>query len=191
MEDTWRHIASKLQRCVKAKHIKGIEKRLHSPALLERWPWNHLEIQRHNSSCNIDAKVYKFRRNMLLSSPSAVEKIVSKSQNRFQWNESSASYILTIRRIDTGVDVKDSEATLQRALFSNAFDSSHRKKKLETITSIWSLKRNCFCYNDALQITKKNDLLSWWWHQVFEHCWWGHALAPYLLIICLDFIHQA
>ena len=101
---------------------------------------------------------------------------------------------------------KNPEATLACILFSKAFDSIHRRM-MEQIpltyscrTSLWQKlflwedsQRNNFCHNDVLQEYESNgsfiqcdtdfiDIIT----EVFQ----GNTLAPYLFIICFDYIHQ-
>ena len=77
-----------------------------------------------------------------------IEPKIGKKQNSFQWNRSTTSQILTIRRILEGVRAKNQEATVLFVEFSKAFDSIHRGKMeqilllpKETVVAIMMLYR--------------------------------------------------
>ena len=81
-----------------------------------------------------------------------IDNILRKNQNGFRRNRSTASQILTIRRILEGVRAKNLQATLIFVDFTKAFDSIHRGKMeqillaygipKETVAAITILYRN-------------------------------------------------
>ena len=96
---------------------------------------------------------------------------------------------MTIRRILEGVRAKNLEATISFLDFSLAFDSIHRRKMeqillaygplKETVAAIMMLYRNPkvrFADGDTNYFDIVADVLQ------------GDTLAPYLLIICLDYV---
>ena len=117
--------------------------------------------------------------------------ILRKNQNGFQRNRSTTSQILTIRRILEGVLAKNLQATLLFVDFTKAFGSIHRGKMeqillayglpKETVATITILYRNTrvkVCSLDG--DTEYFDIVA----GVLK----GNTLAPYLFIICLDYV---
>ena len=51
---------------------------------------------------------------------------------------------------------------------------TQRKDRVNS-SSIWSLQRNCYHFNDALQKYESHSLLTQWWHQLLQHCHWSLA----------------
>ena len=101
------------------------------------------------------------------------------------------SQILTIRRILEGVRAKNQHATLLFVDFTKAFDSIHRGKMeqillayglpKETVAAITILYRNTKVkVRSPDGDTKYFDIVA----RVLQ----GDTLAPYLFIICLDYI---
>ena len=120
-----------------------------------------------------------------------IEKVLTKNQNGFQRKRSTTSQILTICRIIEEVCAKHLKATLLFVDFSKAFDYMHRGKMeqilltyglhKETVTAIMMLYRNlkvqvCLPEGD----TDFFDIVA----GVLQ----GDTLAPYLFIICLDYV---
>ena len=54
-------------------------------------------------------------------------------------------------------------------------------------TSLWSSERNRHSHKDALQKHKTKSLLTRWRHILLWHCC-RCSFAPYLLLICLDYV---
>ena len=121
-----------------------------------------------------------------------IEKIIRKNQNDFWRNWSTISQILTIHRI-LGVHGKDLEATLLFIDFSKAFNSIHKGKMeqilltyslpKETVTAIMMLYKNmkvkvCLLDGDTDYFNIVAVVLQ------------GDTLAPYLFIICLDYMFR-
>ena len=112
-----------------------------------------------------------------------------KFQNSFWINQSTTSQILTICQI-IEVCANYLETTLLFVNFSKAFHFIHGKNVANT-SSVWSPQRNTvvtllysnmenqnFCSSD-----EDTDCLD-----IFTGVLLGDTLAPYLFIICLDYI---
>ena len=117
--------------------------------------------------------------------------ILRKNQNGFRRNRSTTSQILTIRRILEGVRAKNLQATILFVDITKAFDSIHRGEveqillaygiPKETVAAIMILYRNTkvkACSPDG--DTDYFDIVV----GVLQ----GDTLAPYLFIICLDYV---
>ena len=120
-----------------------------------------------------------------------IDNIIKKNQNGFRKNRSMTSQILTIRRILEGVREKNLQTTLLFVDFTKAFDFIHRGKMeqillayglpKETVAAITILYRNTkvkVCSPDG--DTEYFDIVA----GVLR----GGTLAPYLFIICLDYV---
>ena len=115
-----------------------------------------------------------------------IEKILRKNQNGFQRKK-----ILTIHRILEGVHANNLEATILFVNFSKAFDSIHRGKMKqiqlayslfkETITAIMMLYKNMKVKVRSLD--GDTDYFN-----IVAGVLQGDTLAPYLFIICLDYV---
>ena len=114
-----------------------------------------------------------------------------KNKNGFQKNISTMSQILTIRWILEGVCAKNLKATISFVDFAKAFDSIHRGNMgqillayglpKETVAAIMMLYRNTkvkVCSPDG--DTDYFDIVA----GVLQ----GDTLAPYVFIICLDYM---
>ena len=138
---------------------------------------------------SIAAKIYKaLQRNRI---EPKIDNIVRKNQNGSQRNRSTTSQILTIRRILEGVRAKNLQATLLFVDISKAFDSIHRRKMeqillayglpKETVAAITILYRNTKVkVRSPDGDTEHFDIVA----GVLQ----GDTLAPYLFIICLDYV---
>jgi len=114
-----------------------------------------------------------------------------KNQNGFRRSRSTVSQVLTVRRIIEGVRTKNLEAVLLSVDFSKAFDSIHRGK-MEQILRAYGIPNETV---DAIMMLYKNstamvrspdgdtDLFS-----ITAGVLQGDTLAPYLCIICLDYV---
>ena len=120
-----------------------------------------------------------------------IDNILRKNQIGFRRNRSTTSQILTIRRIFEGVRAKNLQATLLFVDFTKAFDFIHRGKMeqillayglpKETVAAITILYRNTKVkVRSPHGDTKYFDIVA----EVLQ----GDTLAPYLFIICLDFV---
>ena len=120
-----------------------------------------------------------------------IDKILRKNQNGFRRNRSTTSQILTIRRILEGVRAKNLQATLLFVDFTKAFDSIHRGKMEqillayglpeETVAAIMILYRNT-----NVKVRSPDGDTDYF--DIVAGVLQGGMLAPYLFIICLDYI---
>ena len=109
----------------------------------------------------------------------------------FRRNRSTTSQILTIRRILEGVRAKNLQATLIFVDFTKAFDSIHRGKMeqillaygipKETVTAITILYRNT-----KVRVRSPDGDTEYF--DIVAGVLQGDTLAPYLFIICLDYV---
>ena len=133
---------------------------------------------------SIAAKIY----NALLHNciEPKIEKILRKNKNR-----STTSQILTIHQILEGVRAKNIEATILFVDFSKAFDSIHRVKleqmllfngfPKETIAAIMMLYKNT-----KVKVHSPDGDIDYF--DIVAGVLPGDTLAPYLFIICLDYV---
>ena len=122
-----------------------------------------------------------------------IENILMKNQNGFWRNRSTTSQILTIRRILEGVRAKNLEATILFANFAKAFDSIHRGK-MEQILLAYSLPKETVA---AIRILYRNTKIKVHspdrntdYFDIVAGVLPGDTLAPYLFIICLDYVFR-
>ena len=138
---------------------------------------------------HIAAKIYN---TMLLNRiQPEIEKILRRNQNGFRKGRSTVGQILTVRRIIEGVRAKNLQAVLLFVDFSKAFDSIHRGKMEqillaygipdETVSAIMMLYKNTTAKVQSPDgDTETFDILA----GVLQ----GDTLAPFLFIICLDYV---
>ena len=138
---------------------------------------------------SIAAKIY----NALLRNhiEPKIDNILRKNQNGFRRNRSTTSQILTIRRILEGVRAKNLQATLIFVDFTKAFDSIHRGKMeqillaygipKETVAAITILYRNT-----KVKVRSPDGDTEYF--DIVAGVLQGNTLAPYLFIICLDYV---
>ena len=138
---------------------------------------------------SIAAKIY----NALLQNhiEPKIYNILRKNQNGFRRNRSTTSQILTIRRILEGVRAKNLQAKLIFVDFTKAFDSIHRGKMeqillaydipKETVAAIMILYRNT-----KVKVRSPDGDTEYF--DIVVEVLQGDTLAPYLFIICLDYI---
>ena len=138
---------------------------------------------------SIAAKIY----NALLRNriEPKIDNILRKNQNGFQRNRSMTSQILTIRRILEGVRAKNLQATLIFVDFTKAFDSIHRGK-MEQILLAYGIPKETVA---AITILYRNTKVKVWspdgdteYFDIVAGVLQGDTLAPYLFIICLDYV---
>ena len=120
-----------------------------------------------------------------------IDNILRKNQNGFRRNRSTTSQILTIRRILEGVRAKNLQATLIFVDFTKAFDSIHRGKMeqillaygipKETVAAITILYRNT-----KVKVQSPDGDTEYF--DIVAGVLQGDTLAPYLFIICLDYV---
>ena len=138
---------------------------------------------------SIAAKIY----NALLRNriEPKIDNILRKNQNGFRRNRSTTSRILTIRRILEGVRAKHIQATLIFVDFTKAFDCIHRGKMeqillaygipIETVAAITILYRNT-----KVKVRSPDGDTKYF--DIVAGVQQGDTLAPYLFIICLDYV---
>ena len=138
---------------------------------------------------SIAAKIY----NALLRNriEPKIDNILRKNQNGFRRNRSMTSQILTIRRILEGLRAKNLQATLLFVDFTKAFDSIHRGKMeqillayglpKETVAAITILYRNT-----KVKVRSPDGDIEYF--DIVAGVLQGDTLAPYLFIICLDYV---
>ena len=120
-----------------------------------------------------------------------IDNILRKNQNGFRRNRSTTSQILTIRRILEGVRAKNLLATLLFVDFTKAFDSIHRGKMeqillayglpKETVAAITILNRN-------IKVKVRSPDGDTEYFDIVSGIQQGDTLAPYLFIVCLDYV---
>ena len=120
-----------------------------------------------------------------------IDKILRKNQNSFRRNRSTTLQILIIRRILEGVRAKNLQATLLFVDFTKAFDSIHRGKMEqillayglpeETVAAIMILYRNT-----KVKVGSPDGHTDYF--DIVAGVLQGDTLAPYLFIICLDYV---
>ena len=117
--------------------------------------------------------------------------MILKNQNGFWRNRSTTSQILTIRRILEGVHAKNLEATISFVDFTKAFDSIHREKMEQILLAYGLLKETVA----AIMMLYRNTKVKV--HSLYEDTDYfdtvagvlqEDTLAPYLFIICLDYV---
>ena len=138
---------------------------------------------------SIAAKIYNaLQRNRI---EPKIDNILRKNQNGFQRNRSTTSQILTIRRILEGVRAKNLQSTILFVDFTKAFDSIHRGKmeqilpayglSKETVAAIMNLYRN-------IKVKVRSPDGDADYFDIVAGVLQGNTLAPYLFIICLDYV---
>ena len=138
---------------------------------------------------SIAAKIY----NALLRNriEPQIDNILRKNQNGFRRNRSTTSQILTIRRILEGVRAKNLQATLIFVDFTKAFDSIHRGQ-MEQILLAYSIPKETVAAITILYRNTKVKVRSpdgdTEYFDIVAGVLQGDTLAPYLFIICLDYV---
>ena len=120
-----------------------------------------------------------------------IDNILRKNQNGVRRNRSTTSQILTIRRILEGVRAKNLQATLLFVDFTKAFDSIHRGK-MEQILLAYGLPKETVAAITILYRNTKVKVRSpdgdTEYFDIVAGVLQGDTLAPYLFIICLDYV---
>ena len=120
-----------------------------------------------------------------------IDNILGKNQNGFRRNRSTTSQLLTIRRSLEGVRAKNLQVTLLFVDFTKAFDSIHREK-MEQIRLAYGLPKETVAAITILDRNTKVKVRSpdgdTEYFNIVEGVLQGDMLAPYLFIICLDYM---
>ena len=137
----------------------------------------------------IPAKIYNL---MLLNRiRPKIDPVLRKNQNGFRTNRSTSGQILTIRRILEGIKSKNLPAALPFIDFSKAFDSIHRGKMKEILSAYGVPKETVdaimILYQDTCFMVRSPDGDTDFF-DISAGVLQGDTLAPYIFIICLDYI---
>ena len=137
----------------------------------------------------ISAKIYNL---MFLNRIRPVlDPLLRKNQNGFRQNRSTTGQILTIRRIIEGAKSKQLPATLLFIDFSKAFDSIHRGKMREILTAYGLpeeiVKAIMISYiNTKCKVRSPDGDTDYF--DITAGVLQGDTLAPFLFIVCLDYV---
>ena len=120
-----------------------------------------------------------------------IDNILRKNQNGFWRNRNITSQILTIRRILEGVWAKNLQATILFVYFTKAFDFIHGGK-MEQILLAYIITEETAAAITILYRNTKVKLRSpdgdTDYFDIVAGVLQGDTLAPYLFIICLDYV---
>ena len=121
-----------------------------------------------------------------------IDPILRENQNGFCSNRSTSEQIPTIRRILEGIKSKNLPATLLFIDFPKAFDSIHRQKMRdilsaygtpkETVNAIMMLSHN------TRSMVRSPDGDTDFFYITAGVVLQGDTLAPFIFIICLDYV---
>ena len=120
-----------------------------------------------------------------------IDNMLRKNQNGFRRNRSTTSQLLTIRRILEGVRAKNIQVTLLFVDFTKAFDSIHRGKMEQTLLAYGLHKETVAAITILYRKTKvkvRSPDGDTEYFDIVAGVLQGDMLAPYLFIICLDYV---
>ena len=120
-----------------------------------------------------------------------IDNMLRKNQNGFRRNRSTTSRILTIRRILEGVRAKNLQSTILILDFTKAFDSIHSGNMEQILLAYGLPKETIAAIMILYRCTKVKVRSPNWDTEYFDSVagvLQGNMLAPYLLIICLDYV---
>ena len=120
-----------------------------------------------------------------------IDPILLKNQNGFRQNRSTRGQILTIRRIIEGVRSKNLHETLLFIDFAKAFDSIHCGK-MKNILSAYGIPTETveaimILYRETRSMVRSPDGDTPYF-EITTGVLQGDTLAPFLFIICLDYV---
>ena len=138
---------------------------------------------------SIAAKIY----NALLRNriEHKIDNILRKNKNDLWRNRSMTLQILTIHRILESVRVKNLQETILFVNFTKAFDSIHRGKMEQILLAYGLIKESVaaimiLCRNTKVKMCSSDGDTDYF--DIVAGVLQGDTLAPYLLIICLDYV---
>ena len=138
---------------------------------------------------SIAAKIYNAQ--LRNSIESKIDNIFRKNQNGFRRNRSTTSQNLNIRRILEGIRAKTLEATILFVDFTKAFDFIHRGKMEQILLAYGQPKETVavimMLYTNTKVIVRSPDGDTDYF-DILAGVLQGDTLAPYLFIICLDYV---
>ena len=121
----------------------------------------------------------------------AIDPILRKNQNGFRKNRSTSGKFLTIRRILGSVKSKNLPLTLLFIDFSKELDSIKRNK-MEQILQIYGIPTETI---EAIRMLYRNTRSTVGspdgdtaFFEIISGVLQGDTLAPFLFILCLDYI---
>ena len=172
----------------KSKSDRQMDEEMHPP-FPKKGDLGLAKNYRRITLTSIAAKIYNARlRNRV---EPKIDYILRKNQNGFRRNRSTTSQILTIRRILEGVRAKNLRATLLFVDFTKAFASIHRGK-MEHILLAYGLPKETVAAITILYRNTKVKVRSpdgdTEYFDIVAGVLQGDTLAPYLFIICLDYV---
>ena len=121
----------------------------------------------------------------------AVDIILRKNQNGFRTNRSTSGQIPTVRRIIEGANEKNLTATILFIDFSKSFDSIHRGKMAKILNAYYIPDEIISAIMIAYKITKsivRTDDGDTDFINISGGVLLGYTFAPFLFIICLDYV---
>ena len=120
-----------------------------------------------------------------------IDPILRKNQNGFRSNRSASGQILAIRSILEGIKSKNLPATLLFIDFSKAFDSIHRGKMRDILSAYGTPKETVnaimMLYHNTCSKVRSPDGDTDFFN-ITAGVLQGDTLAPFIFIICLDYV---
>ena len=121
----------------------------------------------------------------------AVDIILRKNQNGLRTNRSTSGQIVTVRRIIEGANVKNLTATIILIDFSKAVDSIHRRKMAEILNAYRIpdeiISDIMIAYKNTKSIMRTDDGDTDFIN-ISGRVLQGDTLAPFLFILCIDYV---